>query len=68
MFFFQRLTLYNQGIRNFTNSKMHALVNINPLLLFFVDSGGVYPLKKVPYAVIPVIMLFSTGHTIDVFN
>ena len=43
--------------REIKKSKIHELVYINP----FRGSCGLYPL-------IPVIMLFSTGHTIKVFN
>ena len=63
MGFFQQLDTYfsNQGIRNFTNSKIHALVYMNPFGLGFFVSGRLYPLKM-------LFMLFSMGsHDIDTF-
>jgi len=50
------------------NSKSHALAYLNPSLFCFLGSGGLYPLKKIIYAVIPAIMLFYMGHTIEVFK
>jgi len=40
------------------------LIRLHDLLLVVYAWSS----KKVPYAVIPVIMLFSTGHTIEVFK
>jgi len=57
--------LSSQGVFNFTNSNIHALVYTNPFGVVFFGSGRLYPLKHVPYA---VIKLFSTSHTIEVFK
>jgi len=42
---------------------MHLFIWIHFGVLFFWGSGRLYP-----YAVTPVIMLFSTGHMIEVFK
>ena len=48
------------------NSKTHALVYINPWGRAVIQA---YILQNsVPYAVIHVIMLFSTDHKIEVFK